>query len=130
MKYTTEVIIDKPVETVIGLFDAPDHYEKWMRGLISFDVLEGDFGREGTKSKYVFNMGKRELDMIETVLKRNLPYEYTVKYETGKVFNVVRNSFESIAENKTKYITEHEFHFSGLMKVFAFLMPGSLKKAI
>lgn len=36
MKYTAEIEINKPIDTVIELFDNPDNMGKWMEGLQSF----------------------------------------------------------------------------------------------
>ena len=128
MKYTTEIEINKPIEQVIDLFDNPDNMSKWMEGLQSFEHISGTPGQVGAKSRLVFKMGKREIEMIETVTVRNLPDEFSGTYETKGVVNIVRNKFEKISENKTRYLTENEFQFSGFMKIFGFFMPGSFKK--
>lgn len=128
MKYTNEIEINKPIDTVIALFDNPDNLKKWMEGLQSFEHLSGTPGEPGAKSLLKFKMGNREMEMIETVTKRNLPDEFTGTYEAKGVMNIVKNSFVKISDSKTKYITEHEFQFKGLMKIIAFLMPGIFKK--
>ncbi len=66
--------------------------------------------------------------MIETITKRNLPEEFTGTYEAKGVFNIAKNSFIPIDENKTKYVTEQEFQFSGFMKLMGAVMPGAFKK--
>ncbi|MCY1660223.1 hypothetical protein [Chryseobacterium sp. SL1] len=73
-------------------------------------------------------MGKREIEMIETVTVRNLPDEFSGTYEAKGVFNIVRNKFISLPDNKTKYISEQEFRFNGFMKIIGFLMPSAFKK--
>jgi len=101
---------------------------KWMEGLQSFEHLSGSPGQAGAKSRLKFKMGKREIEMIETINTRNLPDEFSGSYEAKGVFNIVKNSFKKISPTKTKYITEQEFQFKGLMKIIAFLMPGAFKK--
>lgn len=129
MKYTTEITINKPIETVIVLFDNADNLKKWMEGLQSFEHISGTPGQPGAKSKLKFKMGSREMEMIETVTVRNLPDEFTGTYEANGVVNIVKNSFVKISDSETKYITEHEFQLQSLvMKIFAFLMPGAFKK--
>lgn len=128
MKYTVEIEINKPIDTVIELFDNPDNMGKWMEGLQSFEHLSGTPGEPGAKSRLKFKMGKREIEMIETVTVRNLPDEFSGTYEAAGVFNIVKNKFEKISENKTKYFTENEFHFKGFMKIMAWIMPGAFKK--
>ena len=128
MKYSNEVIIDAPIEKVMRLFDDPTNLPKWMSGLQSFEHISGEPGQPGSKSKLVFQMGSRRTEMLETVMVRNLPEEFTGKYEAKGVDNIVRNRFIAIDDNHTKYISEQEFNLSGFMKVIAFLMPGAFKK--
>ena len=128
MKYTTEVEINKPIDRVVELFDNPGNLKEWMDGLQSFQHLSGTPGQPGAKSLLKFKMGKREIEMIETIKVRNLPHEFSGTYEAKGVYNVVTNRFVPLAENRTKYITEQEFQFSGFMKIIGWLMPGAFKK--
>lgn len=128
MKYKTEIEINKPIQSVISLFDNADNMGKWMEGLQSFEHLSGTAGQVGAKSKLVFQMGKRKVEMIETILTRNLPEEFSGTYELDGIYNIIKNRFVKISENKTKYITENEFQFKGFMKFIAFLLPGIFKK--
>jgi uncharacterized membrane protein len=128
MKYTSEIEINKPVDKVIELFDNADNMSKWMEGLQSFEHISGTPGQVGAKSRLKFKMGKRELEMIETITVRNLPAEFSGTYEAKGVSNIVKNRFISLPGNRTKYESETEFQFTGFMKVFGFLMPGMFKK--
>jgi len=128
MKYTVDIEINKPVDEVIKLFDNPDNMKEWMEGLVNFEPISGTPGQPGAKSRLKFKMGKREIEMIETVTVRNLPDEFTGTYEAKGVFNIVKNRFEELPDNRTKYITEQEFHFKGFMKLIGFFMPGAFKK--
>jgi carbon monoxide dehydrogenase subunit G len=128
MKYAAEIEINKPIDKVIELFDNPDNMYKWMKGLQSFEHISGTAGQPGAKSRLKFKMGKKDIEMVETILVRNLPDEFTGTYEVKGVFNIVKNRFTKIDEHTTRYITEQEFQFKGLMKFMALLMPGAFKK--
>lgn len=128
MKYQQHVIIHQPLDKVVELFDNIENMKEWMEGLQSFEHLSGEPGQVGAKSKLVFLMGKRRIEMIETITKRNLPNEFAGTYEAKGVWNSITNSFAAIAPNETKYSSEEEFKFSGFMKIFGFLMPGMFKK--
>lgn len=128
MKFTIETEINKPIDKVNELFDNADNMSKWMEGLQSFEHISGTPGQPGAKSKLKFKMGKREIEMVETITVRNLPDEFSGIYEAQGVHNIVKNKFVKISESKTKYITENEFQFKGFMKIMAFLMPGAFKK--
>lgn len=128
MKYTVSITINKPINEVVALFDNADNMKHWMEGLISFEHLSGTPGQPGAKSRLVFQMGKRRIEMIETVTVRNLPKEFTGTYEAQGVFNIVGNRFESLPDGATKYYSDQEFQFKGFMKLIAWLMPGAFKK--
>ena len=128
MKYTKEIVIRKPIDHVVKLFDDPNSMHKWMEGLQSFEHMSGEPGHEGAKSKLVFKMGKREIEMTETILVRNLPQEFSGTYEAKGVYNIVKNKFFPIDANSTRYVTEQEFRFGGFMKIIGFLMPGAFHK--
>jgi carbon monoxide dehydrogenase subunit G len=127
MKYTCSVDIARPIDTVINLFDNPDNLKHWQPGLLSFEHLSGDPGTPGATSKLHYKMGKREIEMIETVIARDLPSNFSGTYEANGVKNIVRNEFIPIDENNTRYITHQEFQFSGFMKLMGWFMPGAFK---
>ncbi len=128
MKYTSQIEINLPIDKVIELFDNPDNMSKWMDGLQSFEHLSGEPGQPGAKSKLVFQMGKRTIEMIETITVRELPREFSGIYEAKGVWNSIKNTFEAIDPTKTLYKTENEFRMQGFMKIIGFLMPGAFKK--
>lgn len=128
MKYSNQIEINLPVQKVIELFDNPDNMVKWQPGFISFEPLSGTPGQPGAKSKLKYKMGKREVEMIETITVRDLPKEFSGIYEAKGVFNEVKNYFTETGNNKTKWVSECEFKFGGMMKLIGWLMPGAFKK--
>ncbi len=129
MKYTNEIAVDLPLKRTVELFDNPDNMKYWMPGLLSFETYEGKAGKPGAKSKLRFKMGKREMEMIETIEESNFPENFVGTYEAPGVWNRQVNRFEAIDENTTRYISESEFKFQTLsMKIFGWLMPGAFKK--
>lgn len=128
MKYTVSVDLDLSRDRVIELFDSTENLYKWQKGLQSFEHLSGEPGQEGAKSKLIFKMGKRDMEMIETITRRNLPDEFTGTYDVKNVHNVVSNRFEEVGPDQTRMVSENEFQFRGFMKVIAFLMKGAFPK--
>lgn len=128
MKYACDIEINQPVQKLIALFDNPENLYQWMEGLQKFEHLSGQPGEVGSKSKLTFLMGKRKMEMIETVTVRNLPEEFSGVYESKSGLNLVTNRFIPISETKTKYVNEQEFQLKGLMKILAPLMIGLFKK--
>jgi hypothetical protein len=128
MKYSNEVEINQPLQKVIELFDNPANMPHWQPGFISMEHISGEAGQPGAKSRLKYKMGKRDVEMIETITQRNLPHEFHGTYEAKGVYNVQKNYFTPLGDNKTKWVSESEFKFSGMMKLFGWLMPGVFKK--
>ena len=129
MKYTLTIDIDLPRQKVIELFDDPDNLKHWQEGFISLEPVSGKPGEVGAKSRLQYRMGKRKIEMIETITSRNLPLEFSGAYEAPGVWNEVRNFFEEIDGNRTRWRSEVEFRFqSFFMKMMGFLMPGAFRK--
>lgn len=129
MKYTTEITIDIPRSEFIKKLDNPENMKHWQRGLESYKVLSGTPGQEGARMELHYTMGKRKIVMIETIMKRNFPYEFHATYDAKGVHNIQKNYFKDVDDHTTKWISEAEFQFSGfMMKLIGFLMPGIFKK--
>ena len=92
MKYSTEIIIDQPREKVIKKLDSVENLKHWQRGLLKAEPLSGELGAEGSKMELHYKMGKRELVMIETILKRELPNKFHATYDTKGVHNIQKLS--------------------------------------
>jgi hypothetical protein len=129
MHYTVQIEIDLPRSRVIELFDDPNNLSKWQKGLLSFEHLSGEAGTPGAKSKLVFQFGKGTMEMIETITKNNLPEEFDGTYDAPGVFNVVKNRFIAIDQNRTRWESENEFRFTTLMmKCMGFFMKSAFPK--
>jgi len=129
MKYTTEIIIDLPRDEVIKTLDNADNMQHWQKGLINYTFLQGTPGKEGATMELEYQMGKRNVVLVETILKNNFPEEFHATYDAKGVHNVQRNYFHEVNANKTKWVSESEFEFAGFgMKLMGFLMPGAFKK--
>jgi carbon monoxide dehydrogenase subunit G len=128
MKYTLDIEINLPREKVIELFDNPDNHKHWQPGLISYEHLSGNAGQPGAKTRLIYKMGKREVEMIETVTVRNLPEEFSGTYEAKGVWNSMKNTFTETENGTTIYTAETEFKMKGFMKLMAAIMPGAFKK--
>jgi hypothetical protein len=128
MKYSVDITINKPLKDVIAIFENPEDMKKWMKGLISFEQMDTEYGKPGSKTYMVFEMGRRKMKIVETIIANDLPKEFTASYNTKNVFNIVVNSFEELGPDSTKYITQQEFQFSGFMKIVSLMMAPAFKK--
>jgi len=129
MKYTSEIIVNVPLNEFASKMDNADNMKHWQRNLVGYEFIEGEPGRVGGKMRLTFKDKKREFSLVETIVKNDLPHEFHATYEADGVHNIQKNYFTSIDENSTKWISESEFLSSKLMlKIMMTLMPGMFKK--
>ncbi|RIV67600.1 SRPBCC family protein [Flagellimonas aequoris] len=128
MKYTTEILIDLPRDEFIKKLEDPENMKHWQKGLVSYEQLSKNPGQEGAQMGLKYKMGNREMDLIETIIKKNLPEEMHATYDAKGVHNLQKNYYRD-EDGKTRWVTESDFQFSGFgMKLMGFLMPGAFKK--
>jgi uncharacterized membrane protein len=128
MEYAVELTIDLPRERVIELFDDPDNLPKWQEGLRSFEHISGELGQPGAKSRLLYDMGRRQVEMMETIEVRSLPDEFTGTYVADGVWNRVANRFFEQGDGTTRWQIDTEFRFSGFMKIMSLFMRSAFPK--
>ena len=129
LEYDTTIVIDLPREQVIALFDDPANLPKWQKGLQSLEPVSGEPGQVGAKSKLVYQMGKRRMEMIETITRRDLPDAFDGTYDVEGVHNIVENRFSELGQDRTLWESRNIFEMNNVaMKIMAFLMPGMFRK--
>ena len=132
MKFTCYIDINAPVGQVLKLFQDPENLQYWQDGFISYAHTEGNPGAVGSKNRFMYKTGGRELELIETIHVNNLPTEFTAEYWSKPMVNLMTNRFETLDENNTRYISEIEYtQFNGIMpKLMAWMFPGLFKKQV
>ncbi len=128
MKYEQEIVINKPRKEVVEKFSNPENMKHWQRGFIFIKPINGKDGEVGSQSLLKYDMGRQKVEMTETIIKNNLPDEFSATYEAKGVYNYQINRFSPTLENNTLWKTDNEFRFSGFMKIFGWIMPGMFKK--
>ena len=129
MKYTTEIKVEVPLDEFIRKMDNVENRKHWQRGLVSAEHISGDLGELGAKMKLNYKFGRREMELIETVTKRNFPKEFHANYTTKSMHNVQENYFESTNDGFTKWTSISEFlPLNLVMRILLFVMPSTFKK--
>ena len=129
MKYTTQVIVEVPLEQFIIKFDNYDNLKHWQRGLESFEHVDGDPRKIGAKMKLNYNFGKRKMILIETITETHLPHELHLHYDTKGIHNIQQNYFEQTPEGFTKWVCKSEFiPTSFFMRFMTMIAPKSFIK--
>lgn len=129
MKFTCQVDIDLPLEKVIPLWDSAENLKHWQDGFESYELLSGKMSEAGSVGKMIYKRGKGKMILTETILENNLPRQFKGRYVHEKMTNTMNNRFETLSENKTRWIAELEYEkFNGLMmKIMAKLFAGKFK---
>lgn len=129
MKYTVETLIELPLDEVIKKFDNTENMKHWQRGLISVEHLSGTPGEVGAKMKMNYQLGKRKMELIETITYKNLPNEFHGTYDTKGMHNIQENYFSETEEGFTLWTSKNEFLATNFtLRIMTLLMPGAFKK--
>ncbi|TQD38627.1 SRPBCC family protein [Haloflavibacter putidus] len=129
MNYTLQITINVPREVFIEKMDNLDNLKHWQKGLKKIVPISGASGQEGSKTKLSYEINKREMEMVETVITRKMPEEFHATYDTQGVHNIQKNYFIDNQDNTTTWRSETEFKFSSFgLRVLAFFMPKVFKK--
>ena len=129
MKYRTEIDIDLPRAKVVALYADHDNYQHWQPSLLKIERLKGQGFEVGSQARLTVKMGKRQMDMTETISRNDLPEGVDQIYETSGVYNKNINTFIEVDKTKTRWVQENIFEFEKFpMKLLGTLMPGAFKK--
>jgi uncharacterized membrane protein len=128
MKFKCTIDINKPVEKVVDIFLNPDSLQYTQDGFKSKELISGSLGKEGSKSKLIYE----KLELIETILKNDLPDEFLGLYEHKHTTNTMKVWFEALSENSTRYHSEIEYtKFNGvIINILVKLFPSMFKKQV
>ena len=108
--------------------DNSENLKKWQRGLVSYEHLEGEERTPGAKAKLTYEQRGKRFEMIETIIKFDLPEEFKASYTVKGTESIILNKFIDEGPNLTKLHTDTEFRLRGIMKLFGPLMKGAFKK--
>ena len=125
LTYRQEIVINKPIDEVIRVFSNRDKIALWQPGLLSSELVES---HPYPKYKLLFQFGRRKMEMTETILRDELPLHFDGTYKMKGVFNSVRNTFEKAGPSSTRWVSDVEFKFTGLMRIIAFFMKDDFRK--
>ncbi|MEO6348965.1 MAG: SRPBCC family protein [Aquaticitalea sp.] len=129
MNYTSEIIIDLPLAEFISKFDSAENMKHWQRSLASIEHVSGIPGMIGSKMKLNYKVEKRNIEIIETITHRNLPYELHGFYSAKGIDNFQENYFEETPNGTSKWISKSEYlPLNLMMAAMLWLMPKTFKK--
>lgn len=129
MRYTTEIIIKKPIAEVIKKMNSFENMKHWQEGLISTEHISGTPGSFGAIMELTYKFGKRKMEITETITKQDYPNEFHATYTSKGIRNIQENYFETTENNFTKWTVLNIFEPTTFaMSAMLFFMPKAFKK--
>ncbi len=128
MQFTCHTDINAPMHIVIALFENPDNLKEWQDGFISIEPISGTPGEVGATAKLRYE----KLELIETILRNELPKEFKANYEHKHMVNTMSCKFIKMDTGVTRLEQEiHYTKFNGFLpKLLVKLFPGIFKKQV
>ena len=120
------VVIDRPRNHVWQLLDNPDNLKLWQPTLVSITPRSGEPGQTGSVSELVYLRGKRKCALTETIIVRNQPDEFSVRYDAPGVRTECVNQFIAVDDQKTRWEATNIITFSGVFRLFGWMMKGRI----
>lgn len=129
MKYSTKITVALPLDEFLHKFNNTENMKHWQKGLIAAEHISGTPGELGSKMKLVYKLGKRVMELVETITHANLPYELHATYTTHGMHNIQENYFKQTEDGQTIWTSDNEFvPLSFTMKLMTKFMPSAFKK--
>ena len=99
-----------PIDRVVALFESSKHLDKWQDGFVSLEHLSGTPGEPGAQTRFIYRIGKREIELIETIRIKDLPNIFEGLYEAEAMTNVMTNRFIALDKAQTRREATIELH--------------------
>lgn len=139
MKYTVSIEVALPRERVVHLLADPAYLPMWLRGLVLHEPLSGAHGQVGTTSRVVLQTGQQQMELTETVTRREpadlhgIPGDGVVHFEREIVadgmWSAARERLTEAGPETTRWVSENEYRFSSVpMRLMAPVLRGAFRK--
>ncbi len=103
--FTIEVEIAASRDDAINLFKDSESFYKWQPNLISVKTLDKINKNDLEIMKMRTLFGKREIEIIRTVLKSDLPKMNVVTYELQGLRCLLENNFYELSNNRCRWVS-------------------------
>lgn len=128
MIITKAITIKTSVDTVLNHFFSKDCMKHCHKGFVDKQLLTGELNATGSTNKLIYT----KFEMIEIIVKNNLPERFFAQYEHAHVSNTMLIKLQAVTDTTTELYCEVEYTaFKGFMvKWMAKLFPKVFKKQI
>ncbi len=131
MFFTCEVTINKGRDALIKQWMDVDSFRFWQEGFQSFEMISGEYGREGAIANIWFRLKGKDMVLTETILVSDLPYEYGGRYDFNKMSNTMYSYFEELGPHQTKWTADIDFSETrGVLRWSVKLFPHVFRQQV
>lgn len=129
LSYTSEITINKPLDTSFSKIVNLDTMKHWQEGLISIEHISGTPRKVGSIIILNYQFGNQKMKLTESVTHRDNNASIHFNFDSKMMHNIQKNSFEAIDKRTTKWICENQFlPRSFKARIMLFLIPKAFKK--
>ena len=130
MKFNGSLIIHKPQAFVAKCFADPNGLKEYQDGFIRKELISGQEGQEGARSRMYYKYGSREMELTETITRSELPDAFEAFYHHKHMDNTMHCKFVPVDDETTRY--EYAFEYTRINwfipRLMAILFPGMYRK--
>ncbi|MEV6238054.1 SRPBCC family protein [Lentzea sp. NPDC051838] len=123
MKFTKEIVLNKPIEQVRVLTSDPAHLHHWQPDLVGIAQHSETPGAPGSTATLTY----RRFRLHETVLAATAD-ERTSRYETRGMVHTITNRYSAIDASTTRLVSDSEIELAGLLKLGRKILEKSLRE--
>ncbi|MCK8060533.1 MULTISPECIES: hypothetical protein [unclassified Fusibacter] len=124
MKYTCEVMINKPRELVVEAYRNTEWLSYWYEGFVSIKPLMRNFGVAGSKAILKCEQNGEISEISAVVESVNEPESVTLRFQMENVwYRAISELYEDDTEAmvRTRWVQRIEFHFPGILAITSLL---------
>ncbi|MDX1471251.1 MAG: hypothetical protein R3213_07125, partial [Flavobacteriaceae bacterium] len=97
-----------PLKDFVEIYRDRSFYKEWHPNLVSIAQLSGRQDAFGSKMILTYKMGRKKLEMIETVDENELPHKFYATYYTDGLDLKQQNHFVETPEGFTQWTQKNE----------------------
>lgn len=130
-KFTSEIIVKRPLKEVWGKYMDPANHSRWISGYRSSEPIQGNHGEEGSRHRYVIAHNGRDVTMEQTVTAVRQNEEFAYVMRAPAVVSEVWVDFSERGPDATKVIWNATVKGSGLVSSMGLLFSsGGARKRV
>lgn len=127
LEYSDHIDINVPIEKVADLFGDHNNAKYWQPSLLRMEHVSGEPRHTGAVHKLYHKMGRREVEMTETLELVDPPHHFVAIYEADKVWNRFACEFSDNEDGSTRWHMNSEFQCGGVARLMMIFAPWMFK---